>query len=116
MRYLGSTCVLLASLAGCGCPEPVASVDTSGTVPSFSWSGGDAYQLILTGPDGAYWSTQCATGQNCFSPPVRYGEQPDGAIENLAARELDRGGYEITVCALCDDDVRCGEPSAFDIE
>lgn len=114
-----SLCAIVAfALAACGCPEPTASVDTSGTVPSFSWFGTDGYQLVVTGPGGVYWSLQCSTGRNCFSPPLLYDDLPEDAVEILAARPLDRGAYEVSLCALCDDDdiVRCGPATAFEIE
>lgn len=108
--------LLVLSLAGCGCPEPSADVDTSREDPSFSWPDGNAYQLVVTGPDGAYWSLQCATGQNCFSPPLPYGDVPDDAVEIVSARQLDRGEYEVVVCAVCEDAARCGPATPFEIE
>lgn len=119
MRGVTMSSLLVASaaaLSSCGCPEPTASVDTSADDPAFSWFGGDAYQLIVSGPDGVYWSIQCSTGQNCIPSPTRYGLAPDDAIDVVAARELDRGTYEVLVCPLCGDTPRCGPAGVFEIE
>lgn len=118
MRSLRSSLFvgLLAVLTGCGCPEPTASVDLSANDPAFSWGGGDAYQLIVTGPDGVYWSIQCSTGLNCIPSGIRYGDTPEDAADIIEAQELDRGGYEVSVCPLCNDVPRCGPAAVFEIE
>lgn len=108
---------LLVLQLGCGCPEPSASVETTTDGdPSFAWFGTDAYSLAVTGPDGLYWSLQCTTGQSCFSPPVEYGQLPTDTAEIIGARPLDRGTYEVTVCAICGDRITCGEATTFDVE
>lgn len=115
MRLVAAA-TLLGALSGCGCPEPTASVDLSSSSPSFSWPDSDAYQLIVRGPAGVYWSVQCTTGQNCIAPPVRYGLAPSDTSATVAARELDRGDYEVLVCLLCDDIPRCGPAATFTLD
>lgn len=116
MRALVGLALLLGALSGCGCPEPTAEVDLSSTSPSFSWNDGDAYQLIVRGPGGIYWSLQCTTGENCISPPVRYAVAPRDAAEIVSARDLDRGDYEVLVCPICEGTPGCGPAGTFTLD
>lgn len=115
--FLSSLWFAASVVAGCGCPEPSASVDVSGSPPTFSWFGTDAYQIFVAGAEGNVWSAQCNNGRNCLSPPVEYGEARPNLVWLLDPEPLARESYEVSVCALCENDVvNCGPSTAFEVE
>jgi hypothetical protein len=79
------------------------TVDTSSTLPVFSWSSGEPANLLQMDT----WLINCKTEEPCLLPPITYGEYDEQAVmkrDYNEAQPLESGvEYEVRVSAGCDD-------------
>jgi hypothetical protein len=116
MRKFVRSSVALAGLAAavaCGGGSPtglatggsgtVTLTISSGTTPTYSWSGGGARRLTVTQSSGGgvFWSIEALNSQTGFSPPATHGVVPNGAREMSADVQLVQGtDYRLNVTLI----------------
>ena len=109
-RYLGLALTLGTLVAAAGCGDSSATglvvggsgtlvvTVSSGTTPTYVWSGGQARRLTVTqNGGGMFWDIE-ALNANGFAPPVTHGVVPNTARENSNEVPLVQGtDYRVSV-------------------
>ncbi len=104
------TLAAIVAAAGCGGGSPtglatggsgtVTLTVSSGTTPTYTWSGGQARRLTVTQSTGGgvFWNLEALNAQTGFPAPATHGVVPNGAREASADVQLVQGtDYRLTV-------------------
>ncbi|MCP4727000.1 MAG: hypothetical protein GY863_18315 [bacterium] len=108
------TVILILSLTGLSCSDPIGQSDqitvsvSTGLTPMFSWSDGAINRLLVFENDSLNWGIS-SPGTDGISSPVEYGIVPDGAeiyIDSINyAMDVSSFGSQVTVGSPCKVDV-----------
>ena len=112
-RNLGLTLAVAAAIATAGCGDSAATglvlggsgtvviTVSSGTTPTYAWSGGAARRLTVTQSGGGMFWDISALNQSGFAPPVVHGVVPNSANEESNDVPLVQGtDYRVTVTLI----------------